>query len=227
MKKFVFILAGFLCVLLLWRALYLQFSKPKVEKANPQFTDTVKKSKPNEIKTISDSKLTFDEAVSGIDIPLSIRNSLTLINVEYYSFDNKLHTGQILINKKHSKDILSIFKQIKELHFPIKSVIPITRFNWDDEASMDSNNTSAFNYRYVEGTKRLSAHALGNAIDINPLQNPMVKRGNVYPAGAEYKPSVKGTLSCSSFLVKAFRRHGWQWGGDWGSSKDYQHFEKP
>lgn len=226
MKKIVFIISALLCVLLLWRAVYLQFSHKKITAVKAQTADTVKSKKPAEIKTIIDSKMTFEEAVSGIEIPKDARSSLALINVEYISFDDKLHSGQVLINKKHSKDITAIFKELKELRVPVKSVIPITRFGWDDEHSMESNNTSAFNYRFVEGTGRLSAHALGNAIDFNPLQNPMVKRGKSYPQGAEYNPEVKGTLTGRSFLVKAFKKRGWLWGGDWNSSKDYQHFEK-
>ena len=226
MKKFVFVSVILLVALLIWRILFLSFGNKKEIVTEKPVLDTTQKAKPVKIKTITDCKMTFEEAVSGIDIPADIRNSLSLIDVEYFSFDNKLHAGQILINKKYAKDIKEIFREIKEIHFPIKRVVPIVKFNWDDEISMDSNNTSCFNYRVVEGTKMLSAHALGSAVDINPVQNPMIKRGKIFPQGAEYNTAIKGTLNSNSLVTKAFRRRGWEWGGSWNSSKDYQHFEK-
>lgn len=37
----------------------------------------------------------------------------------------------------------------------------------NDNKSMSANNTSAFNYRVISGTKKLSNHSYGLAIDIN------------------------------------------------------------
>jgi len=175
---------------------------------------------------IIDCNYTFNEAIKGIEIPNSITEQLTLVNVEYYSFDEKLHKGQIVINKKTSKDVKAIFEIIKETRFPIAKVIPIVKYKWNDEASMNDNNTASFNYRKVEGTKVLSAHSNGMAIDINPLQNPQIKGTVVKPQTARYDPKVKGTILRDSKLVNEFVKRGWQWGGRWRSSKDYQHFEK-
>jgi len=175
---------------------------------------------------IIDCKYTFEEALEGIEIPSTIINELTLVDVEYYSFDEKLHRGQIVINKKVGKDIIALFSLIKELKFPIAKVIPAVKYNWDDEASMNDNNTVAFNYRKVKGSKVLSAHSYGMAIDINPLQNPHIQGKITQPVNAKYDPKVRGTILRDSELVKEFVKRGWQWGGRWKSSKDYQHFEK-
>lgn len=175
---------------------------------------------------IIDCNYTFDEAIKGIKIPNSITEQLTLVNVEYYSFDKKLHRGQIVINIKAVKDIQEIFGFIKQSRFPIAKVIPSVKFNWDDEASMNDNNTAAFNYRKVEGSKVLSAHSYGLAIDINPLQNPHIKGKVIHPLTAKYDPRISGTILRDSELVNEFVKRGWQWGGRWRSSKDYQHFEK-
>jgi peptidoglycan LD-endopeptidase CwlK len=177
-------------------------------------------------KVIIDSSLSFEDAVKGIEIPGKILNNLVLLDVEYYSFDNKLHRGQVVIHKKLEKDIREIFEIIKKEKFPIAKVIPISEYDWDDEKSMLDNNTSAFNYRIIAGSKILSAHAEGRAIDINPLLNPHFKRGKTYPPGAVYNPEAEGTLTRNSVIVKEFIKRGWQWGGNWRSSKDYQHFEK-
>lgn len=175
---------------------------------------------------IIDSDYSFEEAVEGISIPLSIVNNLVLINVFYYSFDEQLHKGQLIVNKEVQEDITEIFEFIKETRFPIEKVIPIIKYDWSDEASTSDNNTTAFNYRFVSGTRIVSNHAYGYAIDINPMQNPYIKRNKVLPPGASYDISVPGTITPDSQLVKEFKERGWSWGGDWRSVKDYQHFEK-
>lgn len=175
---------------------------------------------------IIDSDYSFSDVLSGKEIPKSILKQLFLLNVEYFSFDNKLHRGQVIINKKAVKDIQEIFNFIKVSKFPIGKVIPIVKYNWSDEASMLDNNTSAFNYRLVDGNKVLSLHAYGLAIDINPMLNPFIKEGERTPASAKYEVKFAGTISGNSDLVKEFRKRGWMWGGLWQSGKDYQHFEK-
>jgi hypothetical protein len=175
---------------------------------------------------IADCNYTLDDAIKGLEIPKSIVKQLTLINVEYYSFDNKLHKGQVLINKKAAKDITEIFQIIKDIRFPVEKAIPVVKYNWSDQESMNDNNTSAFNYRKVKGQKVLSAHSYGLAIDINPLQNPHIKGNLVQPSMGKYEMEKPGTILRDSKLVAEFRKRGWEWGGKWRSSKDYQHFEK-
>jgi peptidoglycan L-alanyl-D-glutamate endopeptidase CwlK len=155
-----------------------------------------------------------------------------LVDVRYYSFDQKIHQGQLVIDKSLVLDIQEIFDFALKNHFPIQSVIPLAdkRFRnnkrWDDEWSMAANNTSAFNYRLSTGGKQLSKHAYGRAIDINPRLNPYVKGRVMLPAGATYVRNRPGTLTADHPLVKKFLQLGWRWGGHWKSLKDYQHFEK-
>ncbi len=175
---------------------------------------------------IVDSNISLADALKGNDIPGAIKKMLTIIDVFYYSFDGHLHKGQVVIHNSLANDILEIFSLIKEKKFPVQKVIPISRYKWNDDISMCENNTSAFNYRKVKGTKTLSAHALGRAIDINPLFNPQIKGNTILPENAVYNPKKDGTITGNSFLVKEFKKRGWQWGGTWRSTKDYQHFEK-
>ncbi len=178
----------------------------------------------NEI--VRDSSLTFDEAIKGLKFPEQIRKQLKLIDVKYLGFDGKIHIGQLVVNKKVAHDLVTIFDELLKIKFPIHSVIPISQFDWDDEKSMLANNTSCFNYRVIKGTNRLSNHAFGLAIDINPFFNPYVKANSVEPEGAKYIPSRPGTITKDSEVVKIFISKGWKWGGNWGKGKDYQHFEK-
>jgi peptidoglycan LD-endopeptidase CwlK len=177
-------------------------------------------------KVIVDCNYTLSEALAGKDIPKDIKEDLRLVDVYYYSFDKKLHKGQLVINKNLVNDIEWIFKMLKEKKFPIKSVIPVVKYYWSDDESMKANNTSAFNYRLVVNTNRFSNHSTGRAIDINPWQNPQIIDGKASPEGALYNPKVKGTISKHSLVVRLFKNKGWNWGGDWKTRTDYQHFEK-
>lgn len=175
---------------------------------------------------VIDSDLAFEEAVSGISIPQSILENLRLVDVYYYGFDDKLHKGQLVVHKNVVLDVIEIFELIRESRFPIDKVVPISKYGWSDESSIQDNNTSAFNYRFISGTRVISNHASGLAIDINPALNPYIKNGISLPEKCVYDTTKAGTILSDSELVKEFKRRGWQWGGDWKSLKDYQHFEK-
>ncbi len=183
---------------------------------------------------IIDSNLTLAQALEGVDKTclIVICTQQRLVTVQYYSFDQKIHQGQVLIHQDLVADIKTLFDFALSIHFPIQSVIPIAeaRFrkqnHWDDELSMAQNNTSAFNYRLSTQGKKLSNHAYGRAIDLNPLLNPYIKANITLPAGAVYNPAQAGTLTATHPLVKKFLQLGWSWGGNWKTLKDYQHFEK-
>lgn len=178
--------------------------------------------------TIIDSKLTFDESIKGINIPDPIKKTLCIIDIIYYGFDSKIHKGQIVISKELEKEVVEIFQTLFKNKFPIQKIVPIVNYKWSDSLSMANNNTSCFNYRTVKGSKKLSDHSYGRAIDINPIQNPYInyRTKKRIPINAKYINTEKGTILRNSFIVKAFKNKGWKWGGDWKYTKDYQHFYK-
>ena len=178
----------------------------------------------NEI--IIDSKMTFQEAIKNTTAPKKIINQLVLIDVEYYSFDNKLHRGQLVVNVAVKNDIIAIFELIKKEKFFIEKCIPIVKYNWDDDISIDDNNSSAFCYRKIKGTNKISNHAFGRAIDINPMQNPYVFSKGITKRGNKYNLKVAGTLTSDSPITKKFIELGWSWGGNYKTIKDWQHFDK-
>lgn len=181
---------------------------------------------------VIDSNISLSEALKKY-APQEFKRRQIIVDVLYYSFDGKVHKGQVVIDRRLSGDIRKVFKTALNTRFPIASVVPISHerfykngeWNSDDE-SMKSNNSSAFNYRKVTGGRSLSKHAYGFAIDINPVQNPYIKGEIILPPGAVYDPSRPGTLTANCSIVKTFKELGWAWGGDWNSLKDYQHFEK-
>ncbi len=177
---------------------------------------------------VIDSAMTFEEAIKGTKAPQDVIDNLMLLNVDYYSFDGRLHRGQLVIHKECESDVKKIFLMIRESKFPVNKAIPIVKYNWSDDASMADNNTSAFCYRFIAGTKRLSNHSFGRAVDINPFNNPVVyKSGKVSPKGAVYNPDKPGTFSEEHPIVKAFKKMGWRWGGNFSKYDDNHHFDKP
>lgn len=181
---------------------------------------------PQQQEIIVDSSMTLEEALAGKEIPDDIRAAQEIIDVEYVGFDGLMHRGQIVAHERVIGDLPEVFGEIRDAGFPIQAAVPVTAYAWDDEASMQANNSSNFNYRTVAGSSTLSKHALGLGTDINPLLNPYIKGDFVQPEGAAYEPSVTGTILADGPVVDAFKARGWEWGGDWNSLKDYQHFEK-
>jgi peptidoglycan LD-endopeptidase CwlK len=158
---------------------------------------------------IIDSRMTEKDAFDGLDpkCPADTRKRQKVVKLKYYSSDGKIHQGQLVIDGELKNDIKKIFALALKERFPIYSVIPISdkRFRkdgrWDDELSMEANNTSAFNYREITGGGRLSNHACGRAIDINTFQNPYIKDSIVFPHGAKYDPSIAGTFTSDHPIV--------------------------
>jgi len=178
-------------------------------------------------RIIIDCNYTFAEAISGTKAPQFVIDQLELITVHYYSTDNKIHRGQLLTNKLIVNDLREIFKDMLQCRFPVEKVIPIVKYNWDDEASMNDNNTYSFCYRNAEYSK----HALGLAIDINPAFNPNRWRSEFSyrtdkPEGAVYNPDRPGTFTPNHRIVLLFRDKGFLWGRYFKRNNDDHHFEK-
>jgi len=169
---------------------------------------------------------------SGAKISFS---QLRAVKVKYYNFSGKTKTGTLIVNKKIANKVTKIFYELYKMEYPIQRIAPIDKYGGNDEKSMAANNTSAFNYRWIAGSKKLSMHSQGLAIDINPRINPCVKNGVVSPSnGKAYKTrkvkKCKGRykkymIHRNDKVYKLFKKHGFIWGGDWNSLKDYQHFE--
>lgn len=175
--------------------------------------------------------------ISDEEIPAVSYEDLRYMNVLYYDFNGEIQTGELICHKGIAQDLLEIFYELYRNEYQIEKIRLIDEYGGDDTASMEDNNTSCFNYRLVDGTSSLSRHALGCAIDINPFYNPYVvfnKNGSgetyISPQGSEpYADRSKDfpyKIDENDLCYKLFKEHGFTWGGDWNSSKDYQHFQK-
>ena len=162
------------------------------------------------------------------------RTELRYLKVMYYDFDGVERQGELVCHRTIASDLIDIFRKLHKARYPIASVRLIDDFGADDERSMAANNTSCFCFRQVEGSQKLSKHAKGMAIDINPLQNPCVRRRGgktiVQPSeGAPYTDRNRRfdhKIGKGDLAYRLFTEHGFTWGGAWRSVKDYQHFEK-
>ena len=164
------------------------------------------------------------------DLPSCPRfEALRWLRLRHIGFDGAPHAGELIVHAELAAEVVEIFEQIFAAGFPIASMQRIDLFHADDNASMIANNTSAFNFRVVEGTSQLSMHALGRAIDINPVQNPWLRSGRVDPAdGRAYldRTNVRpGMIVRPGPVIDAFTRAGWDWGGDLAQA-DFHHFSK-
>lgn len=160
---------------------------------------------------------------------MGILPQLRLLKVTYVNFDGERQNGEIIVNQLIAEDVLAVFKELYAQQYPIHQVSLIDAYDGDDTASMQANNTSGFNMRYIAGTTTLSQHAMGMAIDINPLYNPQVINGEVYPstavAYADRSQNFPGKISESDLAYQLLAQRGFAWGGYWGTP-DYQHFER-
>ena len=175
---------------------------------------------------IVDCNYTYDEAIENSKAPDSVLSELKLINVRYYSVDGKIHAGQILTNERAVEKIQQLFEILLDEKFPVAHAVPVVKYNWNDDLSMQDNNTYSFCYRNIG----YSRHARGMAIDINPYFNPVRwKKGYTFrqnkPVGATYDTSVPGTFVESSPVVIKFEKLGFRWGHTFSMKFDDHHFE--
>ena len=175
----------------------------------------------------------IESRMRGVSFPEDAEikmDDLRYLKLSYIDFDGNSQVGEMVCNKAVAAEILSIFEELYQARYPIRSIRLVDDFGGDDEASMAADNTSCFNYRKKTGMRSLSKHAQGLAVDINPLENPYVRSSEVRPAvAAAYADREKDfphKIDKNDLCYKLFLKHGFSWGGAWRSVKDYQHFEK-
>ena len=163
------------------------------------------------------------------------REDLRYLHVVHKDLEGNVHEGEMIVNRHIAEDVLDILKQLYEAEYPIEKIRLIDEYDAEDEASMEDNNSSAFNFRFISHTTRVSKHGLGLAVDINTLYNPYTKvvdgeriiepiTGEPYlDRNADFPYKIDENDLC----YRLFIEHGFEWGGAWEDRKDYQHFEIP
>ncbi len=205
-------------------------------------------------ESMADARITWEEGfyyeplsqelvdyITGVSYPNDLEKpaitveDLCYLHVLYRDFEGNSAEGELICNQTIAQDLVEIFHELYKAEYQIERIRLIDVYGGDDDLSMTDNNTSCFNYRIVAGSSSLSRHAYGLAIDINPLYNPYITYNkdhtiNVSPeAGEEYADRSKAfpyKIDEEDLCYRLFKEHGFSWGGDWNSCKDYQHFQK-
>lgn len=164
------------------------------------------------------------------DCPVA-REDLRYLQVLYWGTDSAPHKGELIVNKAIADKAQSVFFELYKSAYQIESIKLVDEYGANDEISMSYNNTSCFNARRIDGSNEWSKHAYGMAIDINPLYNPYVKEnGKVLPIkGEKYADrslEFPMKIDIKDYAYRVFTKYGFDWGGEWTTVKDYQHFEK-
>ena len=172
----------------------------------------------------------IDENIVNFDM-------LRHVVIKYNDFEGNVKDGELVCNELIAEDLLEIFKELYESGYMLEEVSLIDKYDADDDMSMEANNTSCFNYRLVDRSDKLSYHAYGLAIDVNPFYNPYVEYGKG-ENGSDYICPTQSVFYAyrdndfpykideNDLCYRLFKEHGFKWGGDWNNSKDFQHFEK-
>ena len=162
----------------------------------------------------------------GCPVPL---RDLRVVTATHHDFAGRDRIGRLIVHRDVAVRILRVLQRLYADGFPIRRLVPVDAYGGSDFRSIEADNTSAFNCRFVDGTTRYSEHAYGRAIDVNPIENPYVTRGGTtsHPASRAYlrrTPFRPGMAAEGRALLRAFDAIGWGWGGRFTGAKDYQHF---
>lgn len=153
---------------------------------------------------------------------------LVRIDLVHHDFAGQVRPGKLIVHRRHADSVVSVFSTLFELGYPIVSVVPIGELPEGAEDEPGYSNTSGFHCRFVEGTTRWSEHAVGNAVDLNPHVNPIIRGDDIWPIGSEpYADRSReepGMITEGDPVVAAFDAIEWGWGGRWQTLKDYHHF---
>jgi hypothetical protein len=164
-------------------------------------------------------------------VPLS---GLRVLAITYYGFDHRAHRGQLVVNAAHAAGLAKVFRQLYAMRFPIRHMT-LAAYGPPGGLPADNDLTGSFECRQAvpspctggTGTGTWSMHAYGQAVDLNPTENPYVgcgmsrdSRARAYLDRSRLRPGM-----VTPAVVRAFASIGWGWGGSWsGSTKDYMHF---
>lgn len=150
---------------------------------------------------------------------------LRLLTVAYVGFDSQVHSGQLLVNAAAAGPLLTVFRRLYYMRFPIREMKPLAG-SADDTAAFECRDAAPSPCPGSAPTGHWSEHAFGEAVDINPVENPYTGCGRTreraslpYLNRSRLRPGM-----VTPAVVRAFASIGWGWGGAWVGTQDYMHF---
>ena len=160
-------------------------------------------------------------------------SQLRVVSYRYYGFDKRTHIGQIVVNESVAQPLARVFGKLYRMRFPIRDGAFASTYgphpdrSGDVTASFECRDAAASPCSKSSTTHNWSMHAYGEAVDLDPRENPYVgcgmtrdKTARSYRNRTWHRPGM-----VTPAVLHAFESIGWGWGGSWvGSTKDYMHF---
>lgn len=161
---------------------------------------------------------------------------LSLLALPYHNFDGIDCIGELIVLDDISDVVIDIFTQLASIKFPIRKMKAMHHYQGNDNASMEDDNTSCFNYRNIPNTTMISKHSYGLAIDVNPRENPYIvynideenAYAKIFPrSGVTFVNRIPDNRQgMVEDIVDLFKSRGFNWGGEWRNKCiDWHHFE--
>lgn len=129
---------------------------------------------------------------------------LTTIAVPIVDIQGNQSTMRLVVHQKLAGEIEAVFTEMAAIGFPIKA-----------------GTTGGYVWRSMVSSSSRSHHSYGVVIDLNWDDNPYISGSQT--VGGSYRPG-SNPYSVTSEVVQIWKAHGFYWGGDWNSAKDYMHF---
>lgn len=153
---------------------------------------------------------------------------LRVMNVQHFSFAHPesdelvLRQGQLVVHDGMTDMFRGLFDGLLEYKYPVENMIPISQIPGSEDAlSMAANHTIVYRPDVIgdpdDPRAPVSEHARGSALDLNPLDNPLIT-----PDYRIEPPEAIGRLA--RFETMLLRRPdviqhalslGFEWGNDW------------
>ena len=156
-------------------------------------------------------------------------NDLRYLTISFWGFDQRPHTGEMIVNARAAGDVVEVFRALYEARFPIEEMRVVSPEDLERPPTGDGNNTTGFTCRRAVLSSGWSQHAYGLAIDVNPFHNPYQRGDLVIPELASAyleRDDRPGVILPGDVVVTGFAAIGWSWGGDWRTLVDYMHFSE-
>ncbi len=190
------------------------------------------------IEPLDDAAFTAMCGVSWHDDPrCPARDRLAAVRFAHVTMDGGVATGTLIVARALAAEVVALCARLYAIGFPLARVEPVEHHGADDARSMAADNSSAFNFRVVAGTRVLSQHAFGLAIDLNPVENPMIwpardgEPPRFVPAAAtaylDRRRLRPGMIVRPGPVTAILDELGWEWGGDWRHVADLHHIVWP
>jgi hypothetical protein len=179
--------------------------------------------------------ITAGEWHAGCPVGLS---QLRVLTVTYLGFDGHAHNGQLVVNENAVAPLTEVFGRLYAMRFPIRHMQLSDTYGPTRGRPADGDFTASFECRQASAspctgtatnktTGSWSEHAYGEAVDLNPVENPYVgcgmTRDKISLSFLDRTRVRRGMVTPS--VAQVFLSVGWGWGGAWtGSTQDYMHF---